>query len=95
MLVHMTIQLHHGWTFHFRRNVYMYCHELIASKCGVILNVPCEDSPDISNRVLIWLYELEIEEGERGSLTRGLFEWSRSRGIACKIYTSRNDCVCT
>lgn len=87
----MHSQLHNGWAIRLQKNVHMYCHSLRASKGGSSHVIPCEDSPLSEGLVVMWLYEMNVDEATRQDLLKGLIQWALASGIKYRLYLTRDD----
>jgi hypothetical protein len=79
-----------GWTILFEKNVHMYCHNLIVSKGGFQYQVPCEDSPQSNVGVVMWLYEINLEESIFKDLVTELTQWANSSGMKYRLYLTKD-----
>jgi len=68
----------------------MYCHDLRASFGGTTYTIPCEDSPNSDGLVVIWPYELKMDENIYSNLIIALHEWAANEGLTCRIYVTRD-----
>jgi len=84
-------QSHNGWNIQFTKNVHMYCHSLRVSKEGSVYDVPCEDSPTSEVGMVMWLYELSLEENRLQDLAEGLLQWAKATSINCRLYLTTED----
>ena len=82
----MRNELHNGWAIQFKSNVHMYCHSLKASKGSRSYTIPCENSPKVDGLVLMWLYELNLDEETCLDLLKGLVMWACASGITYLVY---------
>jgi hypothetical protein len=79
--------VYNGWRIQFRPNIYMYCHQLIATKDSLALEVPCEDTPD--GYVGIWPYNLGIPEPTYADLLVALRAWVVTIRSPYRLYITR------
>jgi hypothetical protein len=87
----MNSQSHNGWNIQFSKNIHMYCHSLQVSKDSFLYDVPCEDSPLSEVGMVMWLYELNLEEMVLQDLANGLMQWAYSAGIKYRLYLRRDE----
>lgn len=64
----------------------MYCHGLTASKDGKIYEIPCEDSPLNQGLIVMWPYELDLDDDTYSDLIRILHDWAGTNGLNYRIY---------
>lgn len=87
----MTSEFNNGWTILFQKNVHMYWHSLNVSKGVWQYQIPCEDSPLSDVGVLMWLYELNLDDVIFQDLLTGLTQWANSSGIKYRLYLTKDE----
>ena len=88
----MGTELETKWSFTFRRNVHMYCHDLRASRDGVEHQIQCEDLSGSKDQIGIWPYQLELDQTTYSTLIEALIAWANGQKLNYQIYVTRDDC---
>lgn len=81
-----------GWVITFEPHAHMYFHHLAATKDGNTYHIPCEDSVNGGDGIIIWSHALDLDAELLRDLNDALLEWLRNKDFIYEFYPAPNDC---